>query len=83
MLSMMSEKARTYAVSGAVNVCGCAFVYCAANFSMMRSICCASPGSLKSERKKRSASSKTNGVKSRWPRKASIVAIACSSVRPR
>ena len=48
---MMSEKARTYTTSAVSVASARTAAQRSANACMMRSIICASPGSLKSERK--------------------------------
>mmetsp|Transcript_31389 Transcript_31389/g.35123 ORF Transcript_31389/g.35123 Transcript_31389/m.35123 type:complete len:220 (+) Transcript_31389:163-822(+) len=67
VFNMMTEKAKIKAVSAEVKTSGFFRVYRSANFSIIRSIFCASPGKRKPDKNKRIASSKSISVKSNAP----------------
>mmetsp|Transcript_24347 Transcript_24347/g.73119 ORF Transcript_24347/g.73119 Transcript_24347/m.73119 type:complete len:548 (-) Transcript_24347:1121-2764(-) len=62
--NMISANDRTKAQSAFANVSGLSWQYFSANFSIMRSIFCASPGSLKIDKKRRRESSSSSLLKS-------------------
>eukprot|EP01139_Manchomonas_bermudensis_P009769 Amastigsp_a339527_9.p2 type:complete len:182 gc:universal Amastigsp_a339527_9:720-1265(+) len=83
VLSMMSANESTYAVSAWRKTPGLCAWYCRANDSMMRSIFCASPGSLKVARNARSAVSRRALRKSNDWTKQSRTARGRSASSPR
>ena len=83
VLSMITEKLSTYAVSALLYAPGFCLQYSSANFSMSRSIFCASPGNRNPARNARIASSSANPAKSIDSAYACMTATFRSSRSPR